>query len=65
MRTRVASWKIENKDSKWCFLTVFEIIWNYADSFENRDGEGFFLTAFETIGTADTILKTRTLNGAF
>ena len=52
----------ENKDSKWCFLTVFETIWNYRDYSKNKYGEGCILTAFET---AENNLKTRTLNGAF
>ena len=52
----------KNKDAKWCMLAVFETIWNLRHTFENKDSKWCILTAF---GTADTILKTRTLNGAF
>ena len=51
----------KNKDAKWCMLAVFETIWNLRHTFENKDDKWSILTGF---GTADTILKTRTLNGA-
>jgi len=34
----------ENKDTKWCILTVFETIWNYREKFENNDDKWCIVT---------------------
>jgi len=40
---------IENKDGKWCILTVFGTFWNCRENFEYKDAYACIMKLFEMI----------------
>ena len=59
-----ANLETSQEPKRGSILKLFKAIWN-CRHFENKDSKGAFWWYLKQLGTAEKILKTGTLNGAF